>query len=112
MIAVVSQAWTLDADGHADGYLEAYRAFLGFHRQHGGFIARHLFRGMQDPAHFTNVRYFTEVSAYEELIQMAGYADHIEAMGAHLDLEHLPPKEYVELVVSDGPANVAMPTPL
>lgn len=103
MIAVVSQTWTLDAGRSADGYLAAYRQFLDFHRAAPGFRGRRLLRGIEDPCHFTNVRFFDRVEDYEAMVQRPGYADHIDAMGRHLDLDRLPPKEYVELVVADGP---------
>ena len=103
MIAVVSQAWTLDDSGHADAYLAEYHHFLTLHREQVGFRGRRLLRGVEDRCHFTNVRYFDRVLDYERLVDRPGYATHIEAMGRHLDLSRLPPKEYVELVVSDGP---------
>lgn len=102
MIAVISQAWTLDAGDHAEAYVAAYRRFLEVHRGHPGFRGRRLMRGIEDDRHFVNVRFFDSVEAYEELTAMPGYAEAIEEMGAHLDLDRLPPKEYVEVVVADG----------
>ena len=103
MIAVVSQCWSLDADGHAAGYEARYQEFLEFHRRHPGFRGRQLLRGVDDPTHFTNLRFFDSVAAYEELIQIPGYADHIGALSEHLDLTRILPKEYVEVAVQDGP---------
>lgn len=103
MIAVVSHAWTRDAGPCAEGYLAEYRRFLSFHQRASGFRGRRLHRGFEDPCHFLNVRYFDRVEDYETMIQLPGYADHIEAMGAFLDLARLPPKEYLDLVLCDGP---------
>jgi hypothetical protein len=103
MIAVVSHAWTQDAGPAAEGYLAEYRRFLAFHQRAPGFLGRRLHRGVEDPCHFLNIRYFDRVEDYESMVQQPGYADHIGAMGGFLDLDRLPPKEYVELVLSDGP---------
>lgn len=103
MIAVVSQCWSLDGGDHAVAYEDRYQEFLDFHRQHAGFRGRQLLRGIDDPTHFTNLRFFDSVTAYEELIQIPGYAEHIAALSEHLDLTRILPKEYVELVVQDGP---------
>jgi heme-degrading monooxygenase HmoA len=101
MIAVVSQAWTLDGAAHAEAYVEAYRRFLAVHRRHPGFRGRRLLRGIEDDTHFVNVRFFDSVEAYESLTRQPGYAEAIEEMGAHLDLGRPPTKEYVEVVVAD-----------
>lgn len=103
MIAVVSQAWSRDPGPAAEGYLAAYRDFLDFHLASPGFRGRRLLRGIDEPCHFTNVRFFDRVEDYEAMVARPGYADHIDALGAFLDLERLPPKEYVEVVVHDGP---------
>lgn len=102
MIAVVSQAWTLDDGTHAEAYIALYEDFIEMHRSVPGFHSRRLLRGVADRCHFTNVRFFESIAAYEQLIRDAGYAAQIDAMGAHLDLARLPPKEYMELVVADG----------
>jgi len=104
MIAVVSQCWSLDEGPHLDAYERHYREFLDFHRQHRGFRGRQLFRGIADPCHLTNVRFFDEVAAYEELIALPGYATHIERLTEHIDVTRVPPKEYAQLIVNDGPA--------
>ncbi len=101
MIVVVSQAWTLDGAEHADGYAAVYREFLDFHRQQNGFRGRKLLRGIEDPTHFTNLRFFNSVADYEELIKFDGYADFINRMGEHLKPYTTNPKEYMEVVIDD-----------
>ena len=103
MIAVVSQCWALDAETHAAEYEARYQEFLEFHRRHPGFRGRQLLRGIEDDCHFINLRFFDSVAAYEELITIAGYADHIGALSEHIDLSRVPPKEYVQVTVADGP---------
>lgn len=101
MIVVVSQAWTLDENGHADGYVSVYKEFLDFHRQHKGFRGRKLLRSMEDPTHFTNLRFFDSVACYEELIKFEGYGDFIMRMGEHLKPYTTNPKEYMEVIHED-----------
>ena len=103
MIAVVSQAWTLDEHAHADEYLRLAGDFLAFMRQHSGFKGRRLLRGVEDRTHFTNLRWFDSVAAYEELIKLPGYGDHIMAMGAHLKPYDTYPREFMEVVLNDEP---------
>jgi len=101
MIVVVSQAWTLDETEHADGYVAEYEKFLDFHRQHTEFRGRKLLRGVEDRTHFTNLRFFDSVEAYEELIKFDGYADFIMRMGEHLKPYTTNPKEYMEVILDD-----------
>ena len=101
MIVVVSQAWTLDANEHADAYIALSSEFLAFMRQHAGFISRRLIRGVEDRTHFTNLRTFASLQAYEELTQMPGYAEHIMKMGAHLKPYSTYPREFMEIVLED-----------
>ena len=101
MTVVVSQAWTLDEHEHANAYVELARQFLAFMRQHPGFKGRKLIRGVEDRTHFTNLRFFDSVAAYEELIKFPGYGDHIMAMGAHLKPYEIYPREYMEIVLND-----------
>jgi heme-degrading monooxygenase HmoA len=101
MIVVVSQAWTLDAEGHADEYIRLSAEFLAFMRQHPGFKSRRLIRGVEDRTHFTNLRSFDSLQSYEELTQMPGYGDHIMRMGAHLKPYDSYPREFMEVVLDD-----------
>jgi len=103
MIAVMSQVWVLDLEEHRQGYLDAYVAFGEFHRSQPGFRGRRLMAGIADAHHMVNLRYFDRVEDYETMIKRPGYATHIDAMSAHIDITRVPPKEYVELVVADGP---------
>ena len=103
MIAVVSQCWALDPETHAAAYEARYEDFLELHRRHPGFRGRQLLRGIADPCHFINLRFFDSVAAYEELITFPGYADHIAALSEHIDVARVPPKEYVQVAVADGP---------
>ena len=104
MIAVVSQAWTLDGASALEGYLAEYRRFLEFHRRSAGFRGRQLLVGIEDPTHVTNIRTFDRVDDYEGLIALPGYGDHIDALSTFLDLDRRPVKEYVRVAVVDGPA--------
>ena len=101
MIAIVSQAWTLDAGAAADAYVRGSEEFLPFLRRQPGFRGRLLLRGTDDPTHFTNVRFFDRAEDYDELIHRDGYADRINALGVHLDLETPPVKETVEVAFAD-----------
>jgi hypothetical protein len=101
MIVVVSQAWTLDEDFHADEYIRLYTGFLNFHLQHKGFRGRKLIRGIEDRTHFTNLRFFDSVKDYEELIKFEGYGDHIMKIGEHLKPYTTNPKEYMEVILED-----------
>lgn len=101
MIVVVSQAWTLDAREHAEAYIELSRQFLGFMQQHTGFKARKLIRGVEDPTHFTNLRFFDSIESYEELTKMPGYMDHILKMGEHLKPYNTSPREFMQIVLED-----------
>jgi heme-degrading monooxygenase HmoA len=101
MIVVVSQAWTLDAEEHAEAYIALSAGFLGLLQQQPGFKERRLLRGVEDRTHFTNLRIFDSLASYEELIQRPGYAEHIQAMGAHLKPYDTYPREFMEVVLKD-----------
>ena len=106
VIAVMSQSWVLDLGAHRQGFIDAYATFGDFHRAQPGFQGRRLMAGISDAHHMINVRYFDRVEDYEEMIKRPGYADHIDAMSAHIDITRVPPKEYVELIFADDPAGV------
>ena len=101
MIVVVSQAWTLDEDEHADEYIRLYTEFLDFHKQHKGFRGRKLLRSLDDSTHFTNLRFFDSVQDYEELIKFESYGDFIMQMGEHLKPYTTNPKEYMDVILQD-----------
>lgn len=101
MIVVVSQAWTLDENEHADEYVRIYTSFLDFHKQHKGFRGRKLLRSLEDKTHFTNLRFFDSVESYEELIKFEGYGDFIMQMGEHLKPYTINPKEYMDVILQD-----------
>lgn len=104
MIAVVSQAFTADAEGAAQGYLAGLEAFGEFHRQQPGFRGRMVIRSQSDDTHFTNIRFFDDVSDYEAMIKRDGYGDHIGGLAEHLrPHEDAPGKDYVDVVIADWP---------
>jgi hypothetical protein len=104
MIVVVSQAWTKDPEASARGYIEQSRAFLDFMRKHAGFHARKLIRGLDDPTHFTNLRWFDSVDAYQAMTEHADYQAQIRALSQHLDLskyEGRSAREFMHVVLDD-----------
>lgn len=101
MIVVVSQAWTLDAEEHAEEYVRIYTEFFDFHCQHKGFRGRKLLRSLEDRTHFTNLRFFDSVECYEELIKFDGYGDFIMKLGEHLQPYTTNPKEYMQVILED-----------
>jgi heme-degrading monooxygenase HmoA len=102
MYVVVSQAWSKD-DAAAAGYVAAYEDFLAFHEQSPGFLGRRLIRGVEDRTHFTNLRFFERLEDYEAMTQREGYQDHLMAMYEHLKPYESYPREFMEVVVADGP---------
>jgi heme-degrading monooxygenase HmoA len=101
MIAVVSQAWTLDEGAEADAYIRLSAEFLTFMKQQPGFLGRRLLRGQEDRTHFTNIRLFDTVASYEELTQRPGYGEHIQKMGAHLKPYTTYPREFMDVILRD-----------
>ena len=83
-VVVVSQAWTRE----------------GF-REHPGYRGRQLVRGVEDPTHFTHLRFFDSVESYEECTRAEGYQDHLVAMYAHLRPYDSYPREYLEVVLDE-----------
>ena len=106
MYVVVSQAWSKDDEGGAAGYVAAYEEFLAFHEQQPGFLGRRLIRGVEDRTHFTNLRFFERLEDYEAMTQREGYQDHLMAMYEHLKPYETYPREFMEVVVSDGPGTI------
>ncbi|MCL6649103.1 MAG: antibiotic biosynthesis monooxygenase [Chloroflexi bacterium] len=100
-VVVVSQAWALDAGAHAEAYLQLQREFLAFMRQQPGFRGRRLLRSLEDPTHFTHLRFFDSIADYEALTRLPGYQERIAAMGAHLKPYQRYPREYMEVVLDD-----------
>ncbi len=104
VIAVISHAWTSDADSAADGYVSGIERFGEFHERQPGFRGRVLVRSQSDDTHFTNIRFFDDVSAYEAMIHVPGYADHINGLAEHLrPHEGAPGKDYADVVVHEWP---------
>ena len=104
MILVVSQAWAKDAGASADAYVEQSRAFLEFMKAHPGFRARKLVRSLDDPTHFTNLRWFDSVDAYHAMTRHSDYAQQIAALSQHLDLakyEGQVSREFMQIVLDD-----------
>ena len=104
MIIVVSQAWTKDAGASADAYVEQSRVFLDFMKACPGFRARKLIRGVDDPTHFTNLRWFDDVAAYTAMTQHPDYQKQIAALTEHIDVskyEGRPAREFMQIVLDD-----------
>ena len=106
MHVVVSQAWSKDDGEAAAGYIAAYEDFLAFHEAQPGFLGRRLSRGVEDRTHFTNLRFFASLDDYEAMTQREGYQDHLMAMYEFLKPYESYPREFMEVVVSDGPGPV------
>jgi antibiotic biosynthesis monooxygenase (ABM) superfamily enzyme len=107
MIIVVSQAWTKDADGHADAYIAFSEEFGRFFDDHPGFHRRMLVRGTDDRTHFLNLRFFDKVADYEECTQRDGYVEHTQKMYEHMKPYDSYPREYVEVILDTGPGDSA-----
>ncbi len=103
MIVVISQAWTRDADGHADAYVALSEGFATFFADHPGYHGRVLVRGTEDPTHFTHLRFFDTLASYEECTRRDGYVTHTEHMYEHLAPYDGYPREIVEVALADGP---------
>lgn len=103
MIAIVSQAWTRDADA-TEAYVEGWERFADFQRRHPGWRGRRLLVGVEDPTHITNIRFFESLADYEDLITWEGYAEGVNALGELLDLDRVPVKEVVRVAGSDDVA--------
>lgn len=101
MIAVVSQAWTLDDGAHADAYVALSAAFLPFHRDSPGFRGRRLIRGLEDRTHFTNLRFFDDLASYQAMTERPGYQEHLAKMAVHLKPYTTYPRELLEVVLDD-----------
>lgn len=106
MHVVVSQAWSRDDGVSADGYIAAYENFLSFHEESPGFLGRRLIRGVEDRTHFTNLRFFDRLEDYEAMTEREGYQDHLLAMYEFLRPYESYPREFMEVVVSDGPGTI------
>lgn len=103
MIAVISQAWTRPGEGHAEAYVRLSGEFAQFFRDHPGFRGRQLVRGVEDPTHFTHIRWFDSVESYEECTRRPGYVEHTQVMYEHLEPYDSYPREFVEVVLDEAP---------
>ena len=101
MIIVVSQARTKPGEQHASAYIELNQEFGRFFRDHPGFRGRRLVRGIEDPQHFTHLRWFDSIESYEECTRAAGYVQHTELMYEHLEPYDSYPREYLEVVLDE-----------
>ncbi len=103
MQLVMSQAWTLDAGGSADGYIAASRAFDGWLAACEGFVRRELVRGVADRTHFVNLRWWDSIDDYLAITSRPDYQAHLAELASHLDLakyeEHGYPREFLDVVV-------------
>lgn len=107
MIVVVSQARTKPGEEHARGYIALNQEFGRFFRDHPGFRGRRLVRGLEDPQHFTHLRFFDAVESYEECTRAEGYVAHTEAMYEHLEPYDSYPREYLEVVIDEPDPSLA-----
>jgi hypothetical protein len=101
VIVVVSQAWTKEGEEHATAYIALSGEFGRFFRDHPGYRGRRLVRGVEDPTHFTHLRYFETVADYEECTRKPGYEEHLYAMYEHLEPYESYPREYLEVVLDE-----------
>lgn len=101
MIVVVSQARTKPGEQHAQAYIALNGEFGRFFRDHPGFRGRRLVRGVEDPQHFTHLRFFDTVESYEACTGADGYVAHTEAMYEHLEPYDSYPREYLEVVLDE-----------
>lgn len=103
MQLVVSQAWTLDEAGAADGYIAASAAMSDFLAAQPGFVRRELVRGVEDRTHFLNLRWFETVEHYLAITKLPEYPGLIDSLAVHLDLgkyeEHGYPREFLDVVL-------------
>lgn len=106
MIVVVSQARTKPGEEHAQAYIKLNGEFGRFFRDHPGFRGRRLVRGVDDPQHFTHLRFFDSIESYEACTQAAGYVTHTELMYEHLEPYDSYPREYLEVVIDEPGAAV------
>ena len=105
MIVVVSQAWTKPGEEHAQGYIALNREFGRFFGDHPGFRGRRLVRGVEDPTHFTHLRYFDSVESYEECTRRGRATSSTRcAMYEHLRPYDSYPREYLEVVIDEDRA--------
>lgn len=101
MIVVVSQAWTKPGEEHAQAYIRLNEQFGAFFRSHPGFRGRRLVRGVEDPTHFTHLRWFDTVADYEECTSAEGYVEHTVRMYEHLRPYESYPREYLDVVIDE-----------
>ncbi len=100
-VVVVSQAWTKPGEEHARAYIALSGEFGRMFRTHPGYRGRQLVRGVEDPTHFTHLRFFDEVASYEECTQHEDYQTHLVAMYEHLRPYESYPREYLEVVLDE-----------
>lgn len=103
MQLVMSQAWTLDAEGAADGYVAASAAMNDFLAEQPGFVRRELVRGVEDRTHFINLRWFESIDDYLAITQLPEYPGLITGLSEHLDLKKYEelgyPREFLDVVL-------------
>ena len=107
MQIVVSQAWTLDADGHADEYVTLSSAFEDFYRSQPGFVSRVLIRGLEDRTHFVHLRFFESIDHYTSMTEIPEYQAHIRALSEHVDVSRYAdgyPREFADVVWTSDPS--------
>jgi len=105
MVIVISHAWTIDAEEHADAYINFSEGFAQLFDDHPGFIRRVLVRGQEDRTHFMNMRFFDKVDSYLECTQREGYVAYTEKMYEHMKPYESYPREFVDVVLDTGPSN-------
>ena len=73
-------------------------------RQHPGFRMRKLIRSLEDPKHFTNLRWFDSVDAYHTMTQHPDYQTQIARLSEYVDLAQYqgrPSREFMHIVLDD-----------
>jgi len=106
MIVVVSQARTKPGEEHARAYIALSGEFGRFFAGQPGFRGRRLVRGVEDPQHFTHLRWFDSVEHYEACTRAEGYVEHTELMYEHLEPYDSYPREYLEVVLDEADPQV------
>lgn len=104
MQLVMSQAWTRDDAEAAQGYIAASAEMNAWLAQQDGFLRRELVRGIEDPTHFINLRWFVSIDHYLAITKLPEYPGLLESLAVHLDLEKYEqtgyPREFLDVVLT------------
>ena len=111
MILVLSHAWCLDAQDHAQQYIAIADEFGSFHTAQPGFRGRGLVRDVENPIHFINLRWWDSLADYEAMVQIPEYAEWIARLSEHVE-PRSPQKQVLSLALElEDPAQTPAQTP-